>query len=105
MIGVEKYVGDIYIITSIDYKLLEYLKRYDIIDDDYLVACTYEIAKRDARLFKVGSKYIETSSLRRINLNSKNSNYILSDEIYDPYLGQLFVKNVRKIKELKNTLN
>lgn len=101
----EKYVGDIYIITSINNKLLEYLKKYDIIDDDYLVACTYEIAKKDARLFKVGSKYIETSSLKKINLNSKNSNYILSDEIYDPYIGQLFVKNVRKIKELKNTLN
>ena len=101
----EKYVGDIYIITRINNKLLEYLKKYDIIDDDYLVACTFELAKSDARLFKVGSKYIETSSLKKINLNSKNSNYILSDEIYDPYIGQLFVKNVRKIKELKNTLN
>lgn len=101
----EKYVGDIYIITSINNKLLEYLKKYDIIDDDYLVACTYEIAKKDARLLKVGSKYIEASSLKKINLNSKNSNYILSDEIYDPYIGQLFVKNVRKIKELKNTIN
>lgn len=105
MINIEKYVGDIYIITSINYKLLDYLKKYDIIDDDYLVACTYELAKSNARLFKVGSKYIETSSLRKINLNNKNSDYILSDEIYDPYIGQLFVKNVRKVKELKNTLN
>lgn len=100
----EKYVGDIYIITNINYKLLELLKKYDIIDDDYLVACTYELAKSDAELLKIGFKYIETDNLRKTNLNN-NNNYILSNEVYDPYIGQLFVKNVRKVKELKNTLN
>lgn len=101
----EKYIGDIYIITNINYKLLEFLKKYDIIDDDYLVACTYELAKNDAELLKIGFNYIETDNLRKTNLNNKNNNYILSDEVYDPYIGQLFVKNVRIVKELKNTLN
>ena len=101
----EKYIGDIYIITSINYKLLELLKKYDIIDDDYLVACTYELAKNDAELLKIGFKYIETDNLRKTNLNSNNNNCILSNEVYDPYIGQLFVNNIRKVKELKNTLN
>lgn len=101
----EKYIGDIYIITSINYKLLELLKKYDIIDDDYLVACTYELAKNDAELLKIGFEYIETDNLRKTNLNSNNNNYILSNEVYDPYIGQLFVNNIRKVKELKNTLN
>ena len=99
----EKYIGDIYLITKINKKLLKYLSTNDIIDDDYLVACEYVLAKENASLIKKENYYIDVENLDEKDLNNLHDNKLLKNEIYDPFIGQLFVKNIRKIKELKNT--
>lgn len=96
----ENYLGDIYIITGIDYDLVSYLKTHDIIDSDNLIACKYELAKRDAEVKKVNHNgYIDIEEQN----NNLNSDSLLKTEVYDPYIGQLFIKNIRKvdIKTLK----
>lgn len=101
----EKYIGDIYMITNINKDKLDYLKRYNLIIEDYLEACNYELAKSDAILYKIdGISYIEVENFHKTNLNSLDNNNILKHKVYDPYVGQLFVKNIRKIKVLKNII-
>lgn len=101
----EKYTGDIYIITNINNDKLDYLKRYNLITEDYLEACNYVLAKSDVMLYKIdGISYIEVENLSKTNLNSLDNNNILKCKVYDPYIGQLFVKNIRKIKVLKNII-
>ena len=96
----ENYVGDIYMITGIDNDLVCYLKTHDIIDDDNLVACSYKLAKSDAEVKKISDNaYIDIEG-QNYNLNNDS---LLKTEVYDPYIGQLFIKNIRKvdIKTLK----
>lgn len=101
----EKYTGDIYIITNINNDKLDYLKSYNLITEDYLKACNYELAKSDVMLYKIdGISYIEVENLSKTNLNSLDNNNVLKCKVYDPYIGQLFVKNIRKIKVLKNII-
>lgn len=101
----EKYTGDIYIITNINNDKLDYLKRYNLITEDYLEACNYKLAKSDVMLYKIdGISYIEVENLSKTNLNSLDNNNVLKCKVYDPYIGQLFVKNIRKIKVLKNII-
>lgn len=101
----EKYIGDIYIIKNINKDKLDYLKRYNLITEDYLETCNYELAKSDVMLYKIdGISYIEVENLSKTNLNSLDNNNVLKCKVYDPYIGQLFVKNIRKIKVLKNII-
>ena len=112
-----EYIGNIYMITSIDKKALDFLKKYDVVDDDNLIACKYVLAKEDARLIKIHDNcYIDKEGIKSINdikliaellKSNSTSNIIMKNNIYDPYIGELFVKDIRKIKvkKLNNTQN
>lgn len=106
----DKYIGDIYMITSIDYNILNYLKTHNIKDNDFLFACKYVLAKRDANLVKIDKYYIDIDALKtpydiknicELICSGSDSNNLLKNDVYNPYVGQLFVKNLRK-RESKN---
>ena len=108
----KEYTGDIYMITSVDTKLLDFLQTHDIID---LCACKYVLAKQDANLIRVtDNSYIDLDSIKNINYirtiselldNESVSNLIMQYNVDNPYVGQLFVKNLKQIdkKKLKYT--
>lgn len=103
----QKYVGDIYMITKINYELLKFIKNHDILDGDYTSVCDYVLAKKDAVLIKINDFYIDEDTNSNINFNTINNNCLLVKDVFDPYVGQLFVKDVKmiKTKSLKNTNN
>ena len=103
------YIGDINIIIKINRKLLNFVKKYDVIDADNLVACEYILAKKDVILIKINDFYfIDIDSIKNFNeLNNIQhyieenieSNLLLKEEnnIYDTFIGQLFVSNVKQL--------
>lgn len=111
----KEFIGNIYMITSVDTKLLKYLQNYDIIDDDNLIACKYVLAKEDTRLIKIHDNcYIDYDNIKKPNnfkiissliKNGDTSNLLMENNVYKPYVGQLFVKELRRIKKLKYTQN
>ena len=106
---IEYYTGDIYMITNINKEILNFLKNYDIIDEDYLIACKYVLAKKDAKLIKIDDNYIDVDSLKTPNdikiicelLNNGDTNNVLKSYVYNPFIGKLFVKNIKKEKVKK----
>ena len=74
-------------------------------------ACYYELIKTSARLIKIKDYYVDINDLENNNLNficeqinNNNDNKILiKTNIYNPYVGELFVKNIKKVNN--KTLN
>ena len=97
----KNYIGDIYMITSVDKDKLDFLKKYDTVDSDYLCACKYILAMKDVSLIKYKGKYIDSTLISKVDSNNiDNNNLFMVDEIYDPYIGELFVRNLRRVKSL-----
>ena len=108
-----EYTGDIYRIYKINNRLLDFLKKYDIVDEDMRAACYYELIKTNAKLIKVGNYYIDIDSIEDTSLDyicelansNSDNNILIKTEVNNPYVGELFVKNLKKenniIKKLK----
>ena len=107
----KEYIGNIYMITSINDKLLTFLQKYDVVDDDNLCACAYVLAKNDAKLIKINDNcYIDYDSIKstedakniaRLLENGAKSNILMKSIVYFPYIGQLFVKDIKVVKSKK----
>ena len=108
-----EYTGNIYMITGINKKILSYLQKYDIIDDDYLISCNYVLVKENVDLIKINENcYVDSDSIKSANdfnniatliNNGGTSNLLMKRDVYNPYIGQLFVKDIKKVKTM--TLN
>lgn len=107
------YVGDIFILKQYNSKLLNEFKNYYIsIGNAYMIACDFKIAKKDAILIKLDDDlYVDIDSINvfsdcnYINYcleNDITDNILLSTASYNPYVGQLFLKNINKYNDLSN---
>lgn len=107
------YTGNINLITTVDKEMLEEIKKCDIVLGDYSPACKTILAKENALLIKVNDTYyIDIDSIKSnkdienintlISSNSKNNNILLRHGTFNPFVGGLYISNLRCAKE--NTL-
>ena len=107
------YTGNINLITTVDKEMLEEIKKCDIVLGDYSPACKTILAKENALLIKVNDLYyIDIDSIKSnkdienintlISSNSKNNNILLRHGTFNPFVGGLYISNLRCAKE--NTL-
>lgn len=100
----EIFIGDIYIVTEVDkeqYYINKHLKK-----EDFLDACEYKLYKKDTMLLKVNDdSYVDIDSIKRktdceyiehcLNIGLID-NIILKSGIKTPYVGYLFLKNIKE---------
>ena len=109
------YVGNIKLITGINRDYLNLLKECPSFRGDYTSACETVVAKENAILIRVNKNYfvdidsIKTASdCERINelLASKsyNNNILLRHATKDPYVGELFLSDMKTYADLKETI-
>ena len=109
------FIGDIYIIERTFKKLIAAVKEANP-ECEYLSPICYSIiAKEGAILIKVDEdNYVDLDGIRNtsdieninelLNSNSLNNNIILSVGTKDPYVGELIIKNIKRIKKLDKLL-
>lgn len=105
------YVGDIILVKHVNKKILNELKNCGCNMGDYSNACEIITAKENAILIKVEENcYVDIDSIKRktdcnyINeclINGVLDNIILNCGTYNPYVGQLFLRNVRSYKDIE----
>ena len=108
------YIGNIMLITYVSQKILEDIKNIDGNIEDFSVACNKVLAKKDVLLLKLNSSYFvdldmikSTKDMYYINYcleNNITDNILLKIGTKDPYVGQLFIKNIKKIKKIDKLL-
>lgn len=107
----EIYEGNIYMVTSIDKEKLDFFKKYDVIDQSNTIKATSKsvLAKEDAYFIEINRKYVDISHIKTLkdmrNIlvlaksdNDNNMTMKKEDEIINPYIGQLYVKKIKRIK-------
>ena len=109
------YVGNIRLIVGLNRDYLTMLKECPSFRGDYTSACQTVVAKEDAILIRVDNNYfididsIKTASdCERINelLVSKSfdNNMFLRHATKDPYVGELFLSDMKTYADLKETI-
>lgn len=104
------YTGDIYLVINVDKKMLEEIKKCDIVLGDFSPACNSILAKSEATLIKVADRYfIDIDSIKSnkdieninylIKSDSKNNNILLRQGTFNPYIGQLYITKLRSVKK------
>ena len=98
-------------VTSVDKKKLDFFKKYDVIDQSNMIKATSKsiLAKENARFIEINNKYVDTSQIKTlkdmrnilalVKMNDDNNIVIQKEEeIINPYVGQLYVKKIKRIK-------
>ena len=109
------YVGNIKLITGINRDYLRMLKECSSFRGDYTSACETVVAKENAILIRIDKNYfVDIDSIKtasdcvRINelLASKSfdNNILLRHATKDPYVGELFLANMKTYTDLKETI-
>lgn len=112
------YVGNIMLVKKVNKKHLKECLNADIIIGDLSGPngpCKTDIAKKDAILVKVSDNYyVDIDSIKDlqdcdyINFCLKNNisdNILLKKGTFDPYVGQLFVSNLKKCITVEKSIN
>lgn len=107
----EIYEGNIYMVTSVDKKKLDFFKKYDVIDSSNMIEATSKsiLAKENARFIEINNKYIDTSQIKTLknmrdililakSYTDNNITLKREEEISNPYVGQLYIKKIKRIK-------
>lgn len=108
-------IGDVRIIVSINGKNLRMLKSCDSLCGDYTSACKTLPAKDNAILLRVDDKhFIDIDSINcaddcdqineLLNSNSVDNNMFMTLGTDSPYIGQLYLTNMRTYAELENSV-
>lgn len=109
------YVGKIKLITGINRDYLKMLKDCSSFRGDYTSACQTVVAKEDAILIRIDKNYFididsikSASDCERINelLISKSfdNNMFLRHSTKDPYVGELFLSDMKTYTDLEQTV-
>jgi len=95
------YRGNIMLVTHVNHKLLEEIKKCDTIIGDFSCACKKALAKEDTLLIKVNSSYFveldrikSTKDIDYINHcleNNITDNILLRHGTFNPFVGQLYL--------------
>lgn len=98
-------------VTSVDKEKLDFFKKYDVIDLSNIIDATSKsvIAKEKAYFIKINHKFVDISHIKTLkdmrNIlvlaksdNDNNMTMQKEEEIINPYIGQLYVKKLKRIK-------
>ena len=107
----EIYEGNIYMVTSIDKEKLDFFKKYDVIDQSNMIKATSKsvLAKEDAYFIEINRKYVDISQIKTLkdmrdililakSYTDNNITLKREEEISNPYVGQLYIKKIKRIK-------
>lgn len=107
----EIYKGNIYMITNVSKDRLDFFKKYDVIDSSNIINATSKsiVAKENAYFIEINNKYIDLSNIKTLkdmrNILVLSKSYVdnnitikKEEDITDPYIGQLYVKKLKRIK-------
>ena len=98
-------------ITSIDKHKLDFFKKYDVIDSSNMIKVTSKsvLAKEKAYFIKINHKFVDISHIKTLkdmrnilmlakSYTDNNITIKKEEEIINPYIGQLYVKKLKRIK-------
>lgn len=105
------YIGEIWMIKKVFNELIEYSKKQYPLISGFSSVCFRTLAKKDAILIKVKENYFididfikSNKEIELINEaiknGCKNNNIFLTEDTYDPYVGQLYLENLKTANKL-----